>query len=114
MMLPKTGIHGCNTVPVTANRDARGCLFEIYRQSWPNAFPTVQWNVCASDARVVRGAHVHVDYDEFYTLPKGRVTIGLTDLRKNSRSFRRSAQFGWAAEDDVAIVVPRGVAHVVM
>lgn len=114
MVPQKTDIVGCELVPVAANRDPRGCLFEVYRQSWRHSFPTVQWNVCMSNAGVVRGAHVHVDYDEYYTLPKGRVTIGLTDIRKESRSFRRSAQFEWAAEDDVAIVVPRGVAHVVM
>jgi len=114
MMLPQTGIDGCNTVPVTANRDARGCLFEIYRQSWPQAFPTVQWNVCASNAGVVRGAHVHVDYDEFYTLPRGRILLGLADIRPASRTYRKSVQLKWAAEDGFAVVVPVGVAHVIL
>jgi len=113
-MVPQsTGIVGCELVPVAANRDPRGCLLEVYRQSWINAFATVQWNVCISNAGVVRGAHVHVDYDEYYTIPKGRVVIGLTDIRRESRSFRESIQFEWGATDDVAIVVPRGVAHVV-
>src|SRR5436189_3835096 len=113
-MAPRsTGISGCELVPIAANRDSRGCLMEVYRQSWINAFPTVQWNVCMSDAGVVRGAHVHVDYDEYYTLPKGRVVIGLTDIRRGSSSFRKSVQFDWTAKDDVAVVVPRGVAHIV-
>jgi dTDP-4-dehydrorhamnose 3,5-epimerase len=112
--LPQTGISGCEIVPVSANRDQRGCLYEIYRQSWPNAFPTVQWNACASTSGVVRGAHVHVDYHEFYTLPRGRVMIGLADIRRTSPTFRQSAQFGWTDRDGFAIVVPRGVAHVVL
>ena len=99
MVLKQTGIPGCDVVPVSANRDERGCLFEIYRQSWPNAFPTVQWNACASNAGVVRGAHVHVDYDEFYTLPKGRVVLGLADIRRTSATFRRSVQLEWSASD---------------
>ena len=114
MTLPKTGISGCETVPVVANADGRGCLFEIYRKSWPNTFPTVQWNVCASNAGVVRGAHVHVDYDEFYTLPRGHVVLGLADLRRDSPTFRKSAQLDWAATDGFAVVVPQGVAHVVL
>jgi dTDP-4-dehydrorhamnose 3,5-epimerase len=114
MMLPQTGIDGCHTVPVTANRDMRGCLFEVYRQSWPHAFPTVQWNVCTSNAGVVRGAHVHVDNDEFYTLPRGRALLGLADIRPASRTYRKSAQFEWACDDGFAVVVPVGVAHVIL
>ena len=114
MMLPKTGIFGCDTVAVSANRDGRGCLYEIYRQSWPNAFPTVQWNACASNAGVVRGAHVHVDYHEFYTLPHGRVLLGLADIRRASPTYRKSVQLEWAARDGFAVVVPVGVAHVIL
>lgn len=113
-MIPKTGIIDCEIVAISANCDARGCLYEIYRQSWPNAFPTVQWNACASNAGVVRGAHVHVDYHEFYTLPRGRVVVGLADIRRASATYRKSAQFEWAAQDGFAIVVPVGVAHVIL
>jgi dTDP-4-dehydrorhamnose 3,5-epimerase len=114
MTVPRTGIAGCDAVAVSVNRDGRGCLYEIYRQCWPHAFPTLQWNACASNAGVVRGAHVHVDYDEFYTLPHGRVLLGLADIRRASPTFRKSAQIEWAARDGFAVVVPVGVAHVVL
>ena len=114
MTIKTTEIWGCEIVPVAANRDDRGCLYEIYRQSWPHAFATVQWNACASNGEVVRGAHVHVDYAEFYTLPFGRVVIGLSDIRSTSPAYGKSAQFEWSARDDVAVVVPAGVVHVVM
>src|SRR5262249_28330340 len=84
------------------------------RQSWPDVFRAVQWNACVSKAGVVRGAHVHVDYDEFYTLPHGRVTLGLADIRRASRTFQKSTQFEWAAGDGCGIVIPLGVAHVVL
>ena len=109
-----TSIKDCEIVPVSANRDERGCLYEIYRETWPGAFRAVQWNACASDTGVVRGAHVHVDYSEFYTLPRGEVIIGLSDIRDDSPTFGRSAQFHWADHDAVAFVVPPGVAHVVL
>lgn len=108
-----TGIVGAELVSVCCNRDSRGCLYEIFRDTWPSAFKTVQWNACASQAKVVRGVHVHVDYHEFYTLPLGQVVIGLHDIRRDSPSFGRSCQFHWSHTDGVAIVVPRGVAHVV-
>ena len=109
-----TGIAGCEIVRIGANRDERGCLYEIFRESWPGAFAAVQWNACASDAGVVRGAHVHVDYQEFYTLPRGRVIIGLADIRRTSPTFGKSVQFAWSDRDARAVVVPEGVAHVVL
>src|SRR3954470_9397809 len=92
-------IAACEVVPIAANRDSRGCLYEVYRRSWTNAFPTVQWNVCASRPGVVRGVHVHVDYHEFYTLPLGRVTLGLSDIRRASPTFGKSTQFAWTDSD---------------
>jgi dTDP-4-dehydrorhamnose 3,5-epimerase len=111
--LKETGIVGARIVPVAANRDERGCLYEVFRESWEGAFHAVQWNVCASNKGVARGAHVHIDYDEFYTLPRGRVLLGLSDIRRTSASFGISRQFHWSDRDAIAVVVPRGVAHVV-
>ena len=106
-------IAGCAPVPVRSNADHRGCLFEIFREEWPGAFKTVQWNACASRRGVMRGVHVHVDYDEFYTLPSGRVFIALKDIRRDSLSFGVAVGFEWSARDGMAIPVPAGVAHAV-
>jgi dTDP-4-dehydrorhamnose 3,5-epimerase len=106
-------IEGCTPVPVKANSDARGCLFEIFREEWDGAFKTVQWNACSSRAGVMRGVHVHVDYAEFYTLPLGRVFIALRDIRRSSATFGNSVGFEWSASDGFALPVPPGVAHAV-
>lgn len=106
-------LAGCNRVPVQRNTDARGCLFEIFRESWPGAFKTVQWNACASNAGVMRGVHVHADYDEFYTLPRGRVFIALKDIRRSSKTFLKVAAFEWSSSDGFAVPIPAGVAHAV-
>src|SRR3954471_13481499 len=102
---PMIPIVGCAPVSVKANADDRGCLFEIFREEWPGAFRTVQWNACASRAGVMRGVHVHVDYDEFYTLPLGRVFIALKDIRRGSPTSGRFAAFEWSSADAVAIPV---------
>jgi dTDP-4-dehydrorhamnose 3,5-epimerase len=104
-------IEGCAVVPAKPNPDARGCLYEIYRAEWPGPFPTVQWNACVSKAGVIRGVHVHVDYEEYYTLLAGRGLLGLHDIRRESSTFGRSVTIHWRAEDRCAIVIPRGVAH---
>ena len=110
---PKIPIEGCAPVPVVANPDDRGCLFEIFREEWTGAFKTVQWNACSSLAGVMRGVHVHVEYDEFYTLPFGRVFLALRDIRRASPTFGNSAGFEWNAADGFAVPVPAGVAHAV-
>jgi dTDP-4-dehydrorhamnose 3,5-epimerase len=51
--LPTIPIEGCAPVPVKANADERGCLFEIFREEWVGAFETVQWNACSSRAGVM-------------------------------------------------------------
>lgn len=104
-------IVGCAAVAVRANKDDRGCLCEIFREEWPGAFKTVQWNACTSKSGVMRGVHVHVDYDEFYTLPVGRIFLALRDIRRASPSFGASVGFEWSATDGFAIPVPAGVAH---
>ena len=106
-------INDCAVVPVTQNRDARGCLYEIFRESWPHSFRAVQWNACVSRSGAVRGVHAHVYYDEFYTLPQGRVILGLHDIRRSSTSFGQTVQFEWTDQDASAIVIPKGVAHLV-
>lgn len=112
--LPAIPIEGCKPVPVVANTDDRGCLFEIFREEWTGAFKTVQWNACSSLAGVMRGVHVHVDYDEFYTLPFGRVFLALRDIRRASPTFGKSIGFEWSAADGFAVSVPAGVAHAVL
>lgn len=111
--LPRIPIEGCAPVPVVANADDRGCLFEIFREEWAGAFKTVQWNACSSLAGVMRGVHVHIDYDEFYTLPFGRVFLALRDIRRASPTFGTSVGFEWSAAEGFAVPVPAGVAHAV-
>jgi dTDP-4-dehydrorhamnose 3,5-epimerase len=106
------GINGVSLLPTTCHADPRGCLTELYRADQPGSIPVVQWNVCRSRAGVVRGVHVHVDYDEVYTIALGHVVLALHDIRPESPTFGRSLQIDWRPEDDVAVVIPRGVAHV--
>src|SRR5258707_4398371 len=110
---PEIPIEGCTPVPVKANADDRGCLFEIFREEWTGAFKTVQWNALRSGAGVMRGVHVHVDYDEFYTLPLGRVFLALRDIRRASPTFGKSIGLEWSAADGFAVPVPAGVAHAI-
>ena len=109
-----TSIKDCEIVPVSANRDERGCLYEIYRETWPGALRAVEFYGGAGKPGVVGGGHGHRDNSAMNKLPRGEVIIGLSDIRDDSPTFGRSAQFHWADRDAVAFVVPPGVAHVVL
>jgi dTDP-4-dehydrorhamnose 3,5-epimerase-like enzyme len=61
----------------------------------------------------MRGVHVHADYDEFYTLPRGRVFLALKDIRRSSKTFLTVVALEWSASDGFAVPVPAGVAHAV-
>jgi len=93
---PTIPIQNCAPVLVKANADDRGCLFEIFREEWVGAFKAVQWNACSSRSGVMRGVHVHIDYDEFYTLPMGRgfsLRSGISE-RRRQHSATASASNG--------------------
>jgi len=96
-----------------ANRDERD-VFMRFPAVLARCVRHVQWNGMRVRGRCCQGAHVHVDYHEFYTLPRGRVIIGLSDIRRTSTTFGKSSQFEWSDQDGFAVVVPRGVAHVVL
>ena len=106
-----TGIDGVRLLPLARRPDGRGCLTELFRANAPGSLPAVQWNACDSRAGVMRGVHVHVAYDEIYTMPMGHVLLGLHDLRPGSPTRGNTFQLEWRAEDGVAVTIPRGVAH---
>jgi dTDP-4-dehydrorhamnose 3,5-epimerase len=91
--------------------DDRGAFLELWREEWGIARPMPQWNAVRSDARVLRGVHVHRRHDDYLTLPVGRAVIGLCDLRPASATSRAAATVALDDTDPHALVIPHGVAH---
>ena len=42
------------------------------------------------------------------------MVLGLADIRRNSPTYRKSTQIPWADKDGFAVVIPRGVVHVLL
>ena len=107
------GIDGVVPVSVSAHRDDRGALSELYRRSWlPLAPPVVQANLSRSEPGVLRGMHFHRRQADFQVFVDGIATIGLFDLRAGSPSQGRSAAIRVdAAEEALGLYIPPGVAH---
>ena len=71
----------------------------------------MQWNAVWSEAGVLRGVHVHVRHDDYLTVPVGRASVGLRDLRRGSPTEGLTALVELGREQPGALVIPHGVAH---
>jgi dTDP-4-dehydrorhamnose 3,5-epimerase len=104
-------LHGVRLTPLRMHRDERGWVSEVFRDEWdPNRSPC-QWNVGYSEPNSLRGVHLHLKHQDYFTVVKGRVTIGLFDVRPNSPTYRQSALLEVTEQQLTAITLPTGVLH---
>lgn len=102
---------GVRLLPLTPHSDERGVFTELYRDEWDAGVRPVQWNAVRSRPGVLRGVHVHPRHDDYLTVPLGRATVGLCDLRGDSPTSELAVCVELTADAPSAIVVPHGVAH---
>ncbi len=91
--------------------DDRGCFTELYRSEWDTGVAPIQWNAVRSEAGVLRGVHVHLRHDDYLTVPAGRASVGLRDLRSGSPTEGLAAIVELGADRQAALAIPHGVAH---
>ena len=93
--------------------DPRGWLCELFRHDELNAefFPTMAY-ISSTTPGVTRGPHEHVDQaDLFCFLGPSNFKLRLWDNRPDSLTFRNFMTLIVGADDQKAVVVPKGVAH---
>ena len=71
----------------------------------------LQWNVVKSNAKVLRGVHVHVKHADYLVLASGRALVGMQDLRKGSPTFNEAMHVELAGSTNIALSIPPGIAH---
>lgn len=94
-------------------KDDRGQFVETFRASW---FPQADWsrvqtNRSDSARGVLRGLHYHFRQVDYWVVTRGRIRVGLADLRPDSPSYLKSAVVDLDAETPSGLFVPIGVAH---
>jgi dTDP-4-dehydrorhamnose 3,5-epimerase len=94
-----------------AHADERGVFTELYRLEWETGVQPVQWNAVWSEPGVIRGVHVHVRHDDYLTVPVGRASVGLRDLRRGSPTEGLAVVIELGRHAPAALVIPHGVAH---
>jgi dTDP-4-dehydrorhamnose 3,5-epimerase len=96
---------------LTPHVDSRGRFTEIYRESWNTRPSYVQWNCVQSDARVLRGVHVHAVHDDYLVVAAGTLVLGLHDIRPESATRGRSEIIIIEAGQPLGVAIPPGVCH---
>jgi dTDP-4-dehydrorhamnose 3,5-epimerase len=102
---------GTRLQPLEAHADERGVFTELYRLEWDAGVTPVQWNAVRSEAGVLRGVHVHIRHDDYLTVPLGRASVGLRDLRLGSPTEGLATVVELGGEQPAALSIPHGVAH---
>jgi dTDP-4-dehydrorhamnose 3,5-epimerase len=103
--------QGVSLRSLQTHHDERGSLTELFRASWETGIDVVQWNYSESEAKVLRGVHVHLKHADYLILLRGRATIGLRDLRSGSPSESMTALVEMQGTKLHALIIPPGVAH---
>ena len=110
---PFPTIQGVQTVPLDAFGDERGRFMETFRIEW---FPQADWgrlqsNRSDSAAGVLRGLHYHFNQVDYWLAMRGRIRVGLVDLRRSSPTYLASASLDLGEDKPLGLFIPEGVAH---
>ncbi len=110
---PFDPIRGVQTVSLQPFGDDRGRFMETFRVEW---FPQVSWerlqcNRSDSSAGVLRGLHYHFKQVDYWLAIRGRIRVGLVDLRRSSPTYLRSASLDMGEDNALGLFIPEGVAH---
>ncbi len=114
--IPSQKINDVIKVQLKEFPDGRGRFLESFRTEW---FPQVSWeriqmNRSDSAAGIVRGLHYHFKQVDYWYVPKGRIRVGLADLRSSSSTFKsvEVLELGESSSGgEFGLLIPVGVAH---
>lgn len=106
-------IPGVKFVKINAFGDDRGQFMETFRTEW---FPERTWNIIQANrsdsvAGVLRGLHYHFKQIDYWYVPRGRILVGLADLRRSSPACGISQVVEIGDNNNMGIFIPSGVAH---
>ena len=103
--------EGVVITPLTNHPDDRGSFTEIFRRAWPTGVDPLQFNLATTRQGVMRGCHVHLRHDEFFLSAKGRIIVGLSDIRPASPTFGTGVLIDLSDERMALLTIPHGVVH---
>lgn len=106
-------IAGVQIAELKVWADERGQFLETFRKEW---FPQRRWervqtNRSDSQAGVLRGLHYHHHQVDYWFVVRGKIRVGLADLRPSSPTYLQSAVVEMSESKPIGLYIPIGVAH---
>lgn len=108
-----TAVVGVQLVHLQPHEDDRGYFLETFRKEWfpQRLWRQVQTNRSESRAGVLRGLHFHQHQVDYWYVTRGRLRVGLADLRPESPTFRAATTLEMSGETPLGLFIPTRVAH---
>ena len=97
--------------PLKMKLDSRGCFTEVFSHHWGLPIEPVQWSLVTSHPKVLRGMHLRLRHDEYIMLIRGRVCVGLYDLRPDSKTMGVSSLIELDEKNLACLSFPAGILH---
>lgn len=106
-------IAGVQVAELALWRDERGFFCETFRAAWfpQRSWAVVQTNRSESVQGVLRGLHYHHHQVDYWYVPRGRIRVGLADLRQGSPTYLQSTILEMGEDLPLGLFIPVGVAH---
>jgi dTDP-4-dehydrorhamnose 3,5-epimerase len=102
---------GVELIRLDVHADARGNLFELFRQGASSIPRLAQWNAARCAATSLRGVHAHFAHADYLVVVEGEFVFGLCDLRADQPTHGLRAMFTMTGQAPQALIIPPGVAH---
>jgi dTDP-4-dehydrorhamnose 3,5-epimerase len=104
-------IVGLELLTLPVERDDRGSLAEVCRNSWVEPEHPIQWNAVRNRPGALRGVHWHNRHADYLAAVFGRVIVAAVDLRVGSPTERTVMLVELDADEPSGLFVPTGVGH---
>ncbi len=110
-MVAGSAIEGVKLTRLTPHFDSRGSFTEVFQQHWNAIDVPCQWSLVTSGRNVLRGCHLHLRHDEYFSLVEGEVSLGLRDERPKSPTRGHWQLYRLYGTDPTALTFPAGLIH---
>jgi dTDP-4-dehydrorhamnose 3,5-epimerase len=112
-VIESAAIQGVKQVRLAVFSDDRGQFMELFRKDW---FPERTWDIVQSNrsdskAGVLRGLHYHRHQVDYWHATRGRIRVGLADLRLSSPTRGAIETIDLDQDNPSGLFIPAGVAH---
>ncbi|HEX2578700.1 MAG TPA: dTDP-4-dehydrorhamnose 3,5-epimerase family protein [Aquihabitans sp.] len=104
-------LDGVRQVALVPHEDERGSFTEVFATHWDTGVEPTQWSLVRSEARALRGMHIHARHGEYLSVLSGVLWVGLHDLRPTSPTRGMGQLIRLSGDEPSGLSIPSGIVH---